>query len=292
MVQVGGEIGLTDDIDIVINQVDRTNTNFVKSIVCFESEKNKKPISIPMEGSSSVALSGTAKRIFTTNKPACMEGFGHKITVSEQAVPDDTVLMSAGCLWLRRDPAALAGTPRKAYYDGGTPIGAGDIGSVAANPRYTAIIAYETTKSGYSDLAWTTVDGAENATPVLVTDAAAESAVDALSSGARWCIVTQILVDEVGAVVINTADINKQALPSNTFTFYNTAIAIPAKLQEDSWYLFDYIGAIKIDGAHKRNTNNISSQTATTIVFSSSTTSMVEVFYWTEPTAKWNQLAA
>jgi hypothetical protein len=247
-----------------------------------------------MEGSSSVNLAGTAKRLIMANKPVCVEGWGHKLTVAEQSVPDDTVLVGAGPLWLARDPSSYSGTPRKARYDGGTPIGTGVIGVVASDSRYTSIVAYETSKDGYTDLAWTTVDGSSAATPTKPTDSDIETAVDVLSSGARWCRVADILVDETApSVVINTADINLAELPSKTFTFYNTALSIPSVVSgADSWYIFDYVVGLKLDGVHKRNTNNISSQSDTTIQFGGAITNMVEVFYFTEPTTKWNQLSA
>ncbi len=294
LIMVGGEIGLTESLDIFINQTDRDRTNFVKSMSYLDSTKNEYPTEVPMEGSSNVNLAGTAKRLIMANKPICVEGWGHKLTVEEQSVPDDTVLVGSGPLWLARDPSSYSGTPRKAHYGGGTPIGTGVIGVVASDSRYTSIIAYETSKDGYTDIAWTTVDGTADASPTKPTDGDIEAAVDVLSSGARWCRVADILVDETApSVVINTADINLAELPSDTFTFYNTALAIPTVVSSsDSWYIFDYALAIKLNGVHKRNTNNISSQDATTIVFGGTITDMVEVFYFTEPTTKWNQLSA
>ena len=294
LVMAGGSFGLVIDLDIVINQTDRANVNYVKSQIILLSEQNKTPTEIPNEGSSKVSLSGVASRQFDANKPACMEGWGHVGTIAEQTVPDDTVSCTATPFWLARDPAAYAGSPRKAYYKGGTPIAAAVIGSVAANDRYTAIVVYETSKGGYTDLAFTTVDGAENVAPVKVTDAAIEVAVDAIVADARWCRVADILVTEVGAVVINTADINMPILPANTYTFYNTAVAPTAQHKADGWFIYDYVIALKKNGVHKRDTTGIASQTATTIVFSTAAdaTAMFEVIYWAEPMAKWNQLQA
>ncbi len=122
LIMVGGEIGLTESLDIFINQTDRDRTNFVKSMSYLDSTKNEYPTEVPMEGSSNVNLAGTAKRLIMANKPICVEGWGHKLTVEEQSVPDDTVLVGSGPLWLARDPSSYSGTPRKAHYGGGTPM--------------------------------------------------------------------------------------------------------------------------------------------------------------------------
>jgi hypothetical protein len=298
MIITGGAIGINTKFDVVENQTDQCGENFVKSSVLIDCQQTTYPTTIPNEGSGTIEATGTCKRQYDNNKPAMAEGWGHTTTVAQQTVPDDTVLVGKGAIWLARDPASYTGTPRKGYYKGGTPIVAGLITPVVANDKYVAIIAYETSKNGYTDIAWTVLDGAENATPVKLTDTEIEAAVDAISSGARWCCIAQILVDEIGAgpVVINTADINLQELPGNTFTFYQTAIAFSTDQCKDTFLQFDYALVIKENGIRKTDTNNITGQTATTIVFGGSIitagVTMVEVIYYTEPLAKYNQLAA
>jgi hypothetical protein len=292
IVSAGGAIALTSKFDVVMNILGVNNTNFVASSVLIDCQQNAPNPTTPMTGSPAFSVSGLADRQYDTNKPAMLEGWGRSNTVTPQTVPDDTVQVSAGAIWLRRDDSALTGTPRRCYYAGGTPIAAAVIGAVTANSRYTSIIAYENSKDGYTDILWTTLDGAEAATPVKPTQTEIETAVDALSSGARWCEVSVILVDETTTVVINTADIIDPVLPSNVFTMYQTGTAISDTMKTDSYLVFDYAVNLKLDGTSQKNLANVTNQSSTTITFGSPNPTMIEIIYYTEPLAKFDPLSA
>lgn len=279
LVVTGGAIELDAELDLISNVLDETRTNVISSVCIFKSTKNASPTSVPTEGSNSVALEGTGKRGYNANKPTYYEGWLSNISVAEQSVPDNTALVGSGPAWLRR--AAGTFVPRKVNYKGATsPV----IAANAANSRYVALVLYETGME-YNNLALTTVDGAENAVPVKVLDAAIEAAVDAIDTGARWVRLADILITEVApaAVVINTADI--EAVTKTTFTYNKTALIISAQFATDSFLMHDYLIQIREDGVYKEDRVNITSDTATVLTYSAATSDMIEIAYWTEPFA-------
>lgn len=290
-IAAGGCIALTDNLDIVVNQRDRSNSKFVKSLCYFNSTKNKMPVDIPNEGSSKVSLSGTATRGYQFNKPAFLEGWGHLLSGSALSTPDDTITLSSGCVWLRRSTGS-DWTPKKCFYKGGTPFTTGTISPVTADARYSSLVAYESTKEGYSDLDFLLVDGTETSSPTVPSDSECETQVDAISSGARWCRLFDIYVDETTSVIIDQADIQKGSLESNTLNFVKTALALTSAMKKDPFFFLDYLIYLKIDGMHKSNKNNILSDSPSSLIFSSKIQNLIEVVYLIEPAAQWNPLSA
>ena len=280
LVARGGEVGIDAKNDIFHNQLDRTNTNFVKSLVYFNSRNNQVEITIPHENSSGKSLSGVAARGYAVNKPFFFEGWGvsDKVQGTGETVPDAKTNWTEGGCWLRRDDDTKL--PYKAFQLGGqithtTP---------AADPRYDAVIAYESNGDG-TDYAIMVVEGTEAATPVKVLDSAIETAVDLVISGARWCRLGDVYVEVLPT--IEDSDITRPELA--VATFHKTPIAIPVALKEDAFFIFDYVAYMKQTGEWKDNTRNIT-ESSTAITFTVAITNMFEVGYWVEPQARWNEI--
>ena len=286
----GGEIGLNEKIDIIENQMDRENTNYVKSMVFLNCRNNSLETTIPNLGSASFAYSAIADRGFLLDHPVDFEGWQHEIEVAAQGTPDDTALIASGCGYLRRDAGTFI--PRKVLYSGGSTIA---VTVVAADSKYVSVVLYETSSNGYSDLALLMVDGAEATPPVRPSDSDIETEVDIASSMAasRWVRVCDILVDETVSPIVNTADISLEGM--HIFTYLNSSIILSDETAADAWFLSawdKHLIFLKQSGAHKRVSSGIASVTDTALTMSSKTTSMIEVCYPVQrPAAIWNPLS-
>lgn len=282
---IGGEIGMNEVVDIIENQTDRDFIKFVKSMVFLSCKNIQCAVTIPNEGSSSFDISGICSRQFMFENPVYFEGWNHRCTVEEQSVPDDTVVVGEGCFYARRDAGDF--TPMKKYFNGGN-SGAFDP-ITGTDKRYDALVLYENTKSGHTDNTLLIVQGVAGGSPTIPTDTDIETAVDAVLAGARWVRVADVYIDELATfVVINTADIGIPTAAA--YTFNKTALPFTAITKTDSWFLDDYLVYSKINGVHKRNTNNVASVTATALTFSSATSDMIEVGYQIAVSDMWNQL--
>lgn len=283
----GGEIGLNENFDILENQINRNNDKYVKSMMFFNCGQNELDTTIPNNDYSTVDYTGVADRGYMFDLPLYLEGWGHKITIAEQAVPDLTVQLSKGCNWLRRDAGSFV--PRKAYL---LAMNSSAFVNPAANPYYGSLVAYENTNDGYSDLLLTIVYGAEAASPVKSTDTEIETAIDLLSSGARWCRLCDIEIAVATTTIIDSM-IELPALA--IYTLNNTSIPVSTEAAADGWFQLSwsrFLLMLKQAGEHKQNNANISSMTATTLTLSSAITDMIELAYLIQcPADVWNALS-
>jgi len=224
------------------------------------------------KGDVKTAYAGMSERAIAFEKPLAFMGWGANVDLTEQATPDNTAKISGGGFWGRRD----AGTynPEKLYVAEQNTVA---INTITADPRYDAVVAY---KSGdkYTDTSILIVEGTENAAPVKPSDSTIETEVDVVLTGALWCVLGYILVDELATVVVNDADISYKT--QATFTYDKTALEMKSK---SIYFPFQYAVKVSIGGTRKENKCGVTSESATNLVLTNATDKMVEIWIKTEP---------
>lgn len=277
---VDTSINLDANIDIFINQTDRTNTNYVKSICYLNSDNNMESQTAPHTGSGATTISGTADRGIKYNKPVFFEGWGRLgCAVTPAGTPDATTTTASGTIWIRNTTAT--DVARKCRCTGGVITHS----TPSANPRIDAIVAYETEGNDYH-LGIVAVEGAENASPTAPSDSDIQTAIDSAAfTNARWHRIANIAVEVTGPTIA-ASDITMAT--ATTFTYAKVPLALSSTIKSNSYYVFDYPIYVKIGGVYKDNTSGVTTDNATNLVLAVATGNLVEVLYFVAPAAIWD----
>lgn len=280
LILVGGSLSMAKKLQIMAHLLSEDRTKVVGGLMAFDVSKIAFGAKATFTAEVNVPFAGEATRVYSANKYPYVDVFQHNVSVSQQATPDDTCEVGNGSVALRRETM----TDIRPILKPLKKQTSATFNVVTSDSRIDALVAYET-GNGYNDVALTIVEGTETASPTPPADADIETAVDALNSGARWCRLANITVDETTGVLVEAADIE---IPSaSTFTLTKTALAlndVDEAYTEDSFIMHSHVMACAINGELKDNLIGIDTATCneTTFAFQSPQSGLIALFYWTD----------